>query len=126
MNVGYFLGVFARLKQKNDVSHACLRALDDRLALIESRIAKNGGMRCSFNIHEGKLLSSLTISVVQKFSIVNYYATKSDSDDFSCLLVSVEGLLETCYPHPGLRIFRKSLTVSKLQGTINAMKGGGV
>jgi hypothetical protein len=126
MNVGYFLGVFARLKQKNDVSHACLRSLDDRLALIESRIANNIGMRCAFNSHEGKLLSSLTVSVVQKFIIVNYYATKSGSDDFSWLLVSVEGLLETCYPHPGLRIFRKSLTVSKLQGTINAMKGGGV
>jgi len=73
-----------------------------------------------------KLLFSLTISVVQKFIIVNYYTTKSDSDDFSWLLVSIEGLLEVRHPHPGLRIFRKSLTVSKLQGTINAMKGGGV
>src|SRR5260370_4026797 len=83
MNVGYFLGVFARLKQKNDVSHACLRSLDDRLTPIESRIANNIGMRRAFNSHERKLLSSLTISVVQKFIIVNYYATKSDSDDFS-------------------------------------------
>src|SRR5260370_16805905 len=126
MNVGYFLGVFGRLKQKNEVLNGCRRSLDDRFVLIESRIANNVGMRCAFNSHEGKLLSSLTISVVQKFIIVNYYATKSGSDDFSCLLVSVEGLLETRYPHPGLRIFRKSLTVSKLQGTINAMKGGGV
>src|SRR5258708_20423649 len=126
MNVGYFLGVFARLKQKNDVSHACLRSLDDRLTPIESRIANNIGMRRAFNSHERKLLSSLTISVVQKFIIVNYYATKSDSDHFSSFCVSIMCLLAARHPHPGLRIFRKSLTVSKLQGTINAMKGGGV
>src|SRR5258708_15955552 len=100
MNVGYFLGVFARLKQKNDVSHACLRSLDDRLALIESRIANNIGMGCAFNNHEGKLLYSLTVRVVQKFITVNNYASKRGSDHFSYLSFSLYLLFIPSYPHP--------------------------
>src|SRR5207237_9684748 len=67
MNTGDFFGVFARLKEQDDMTHTCTSSFNNRLSTIDSGITNNIGMRGAFNAHRHRPFLHLCVVYSQIF-----------------------------------------------------------